>query len=136
MAKTKTKPFDTNLTDAEFRSRIISALRQASRRWAPKNKAIARARVWRWKYKCENCGEIWPLFLPPEKGKKRKRKNIQADHKEPVVPVTGFTTYDDWIKRCFVWAEQFDALCWKCHSEKTKKENNERRAIKKASKRT
>jgi 5-methylcytosine-specific restriction endonuclease McrA len=132
--KKKAKPFWKNLTDAEFKSRIISALRQASRWWVHKSEAIARARVWRWKYKCESCWEIWPLSLPPEEGKKRKRKNIQADHKEPIVPVTGFTTYDDWIKRCFVWAEGFDALCWECHSIKTKKENTERRAIKKASK--
>ena len=41
----KTKPFDTKLTEAEFKSRIISALRQASRWWKPKNEAIARARV-------------------------------------------------------------------------------------------
>lgn len=130
----KTKPFDLNLTEAEFKSRIISCLRQSSRWWKPKQEAIARARVGRGKYKCEECWEVWPLTLPPEPWKKRKRKNIQADHREPVVPLTWFTTYDDWIKRCFVWAEWFDALCWKCHTEKTKKENAERRAIKKLSK--
>tara|TARA_R110002020_G_scaffold352751_3_gene565758 strand:+ start:340 stop:513 length:174 start_codon:yes stop_codon:yes gene_type:complete len=51
----KTKPFDTNLTDAEFKSRIISALRQSSRWWKPKQEAIARAKVGRGKYKCESC---------------------------------------------------------------------------------
>lgn len=130
----KTKPFDTNLTDAEFKSRIVSALRQSSRWWAPKNEAIARARIKRWVYKCELCWEEWPATLPPEPWKKRKRKNIQADHREPVVPLSGFVSYDSFIERCFVWADWFDALCWKCHSKKTKEENTERRAIKKASK--
>ena len=41
----KAKPFDTNLTEAEFKSRIVSALRQASRWWKPKNEAISRARI-------------------------------------------------------------------------------------------
>ena len=134
MATKKAKPFDTNLSDAEFKSRIVSALRQSSRWWKPKSEAIARARVGRGKYKCESCFKIWPLTLPPLPWKKRKRKNIQADHREPIVPVSGFTTYDQWIERCFVWAEGFDALCWECHTKKTKEENAERRAIKKASK--
>ena len=128
---TKTKPFDTNLSPAEFKSRIISALRQASRWRKPKQEAIARARVGRGKYKCEQCWTVWPLTLPPEAWKKKKRKNIQADHIREVVPVTGFTTYDNWIERCFVWADWFEALCHQCHYIKTQQENKQRRAIKK-----
>lgn len=128
--KRKTKKFDTNLTEAEFKSRIISALRQASRWWRPKQEAISRARISRGKYKCENCWTVWPLNLPPLPWKKRKRKNIQADHIFPVVWVEWFTTYDDWIKRCFVWAEGFQAICWECHSAITKEENKKRREFK------
>lgn len=129
--KKKTKPFDTNLTQAEFKSRIVSALRQASRWWGPKKEAIGRARVRRWIYRCEECWEEGPLSLPPEKGKKRKRKNIQADHFLPVVPVTGWVSYDSWIENCFVPAEAFQALCWKCHTRKTKEENAERKLLRK-----
>ena len=43
----KRKPFDDKLTEAELRSRIMSAIRQLSRWWRPKNEAIARARVGR-----------------------------------------------------------------------------------------
>lgn len=130
----KTKPFWTNLTEAEFKSRIVSCLRQASRWWKPKQEAIARARVGRGRYKCEECWVVWPAALPPLPWKKRKRKNIQADHIEPVVPISWFTSYDDWIKRCFVWAKHFQAICWECHSRKTKKENAERREFKKNNK--
>lgn len=129
MVKKKPKPFDTNLTQAEFRSRVISALRQLSRWWYPQQEAIARARVERGKYKCEQCWTIWPVSLPPEKGKKRKRKNIQADHIFPVVPVNWFTSYDNWIERCFVSSEHYLAICYACHSQKTKTENIERRII-------
>lgn len=129
--KNKTKPFDTNLTDAEFKARIISALRQSSRWWKPKQEAINRAKVSRGMYKCEDCWKIWPPTLPPEKGKKRRRKNCQADHIYEVVPITWFWTYDEWIKRCFVWAEWFQAICWECHTKKTKQENKDRRDYKK-----
>lgn len=129
----KTKPFDTNLTEAEFKSRIVSALRQASRWWKPKSEAISRARIKRGVYKCESCGTEGPLSLPPEPWKKRKRKNIQADHIEPVVPLTGFVSYDSWIERCFVPADKFQAICWKCHKEKTAEEGKKRRELKKSS---
>lgn len=122
MTTKKSKPFDENLSDAEFRSRIVSALRQSSRWWKPKQEAINRAKVRRGVYKCESCWEEWPPTLPPEPWKKRRRKNIQADHIEPVVPLTWWETYDLWIERCFVWAEWFQAICWKCHKEKTAEE--------------
>jgi len=127
MAKKKTKRFDENLTEAEFKSRIISVLRQLSQRWAPKQEAIWRARVSRGVYKCELCWVVWPSSLPPLPWKKRKRKNINADHIIPVVWPDGFTTYDDWIKRCFVPSDGFQAICRECHSKLTKAENAERR---------
>jgi hypothetical protein len=73
------------MTEREFRSFIISALRNLTRWWKPKNKAIQRARVGHNKYKCELCGEIVPSTLPAPKGKKRKIKAIQADHIVSVV---------------------------------------------------
>ncbi len=117
------------MTESEFRAHIISALRQASRWWKPKNKALARARVWRGMYKCELCWKIGPASLPPPKGKKRKIKNILADHIVPIIWPEGFVSYDSWIERCFVPSEQFQAICHECHSRKTKEENQERRAL-------
>jgi len=123
----KKKAFDTHLTKAEFKSKIISWLRQLSRWWRPKQEAIWRARIKRGIYKCELCKKEWPWTLPALPGKKRKRKNIQADHIVPIVWPNGFTSYDDWIERCFVPAEGFQAICWECHSKITKAENAERR---------
>ncbi len=124
---------NNTMTPAQFRSWVISALRDRSRYWKPKQEAIARARIKRGVYKCESCGKEWPTSLPPEPWKKRKRKNIQADHIEPVVPLTWFVSYDSWIERCFVSAEDFQAICWKCHKEKTAEEGKKRRSLKKSS---
>ena len=127
---TKAKPFAPTLSKAEFKSKVVSALRQLSRFWKPKQEAIWRARIKRGVYRCELCKTEWPASLPPLKGKKRKRKNINADHIIPIVWVEWFTSYDNWIERCFVPAEGYQAICWDCHSEKTKEENEERRQYK------
>jgi len=119
------------MTDAQFRSHIVAALRKASQWWKGKSKAIARARISRGMYKCENCSVVGPASLPPLPWKKRKRKNIQADHIVPVVWADGFTSYDDWIERCFVDSAWYQAICRECHSSITKAENAERRENKK-----
>jgi hypothetical protein len=118
-------------TPARFRSFIIGQLRAATQRWGPKQKCIQNAKVSRGLYKCASCGAIGPPTLPPPKGKTRRIKNIVADHITPIVdPSVGFTSYDDWIERCFCELDGFQALCHKCHTEKS----NEERAIAKARK--
>lgn len=122
------RPYNAwTMSEAEFKSFIISWLREKSRYWKPKTRAIARARIGRNLYKCESCWAEGPWKLPPLPWKKRERKNIQADHLEPVVPLTGFEWFDSWIKRCFVEEDWYQAICYNCHSKKTKAENTERR---------
>ena len=110
-------------TPARFKSFIVSQLRSATMRWSPKQQCIKNARVGHGKYKCVGCGKVGPPTLPPPKGKLRRVKNIVADHIEPIVsPEIGFTSYDDWIERCFVEIDGFQALCHKCHTSKTQAE--------------
>ena len=119
------KPYNNGeWTEARFRSFIVSALRSATGRWGPKQICIKNARVARGKYKCEGCGVVGPATLPPKEGNKRRIKNIVADHILPVVdPRVGFTTYDEWVERCFVEVNGYQALCNDCHVHiKTKKE--------------
>lgn len=116
------------MTEAEFRSFILSALRNASRFWKPKMACIRKAKVAYNSYKCSLCWQVWPSKLPPLPWKKRKRQNIVADHiLEVVNPDTGFTSYDNWIERCFVEEEGFQALCYKCNYEKTQENQKLRR---------
>lgn len=104
------------MTEAQFKSKIISALRNASRWWKPKQLAIQRAKISRGLYKCELCWKIVPLS-------KAKKTQIVADHIIPIVdPAVWFTSYDDWIKRCFIEADGYQAICLECHTEKTNKE--------------
>ena len=116
-------------TPARFKSFIVGQLRSATQRWGPKQKCIQRAKVSHGLYKCEGCGTIGPPTLPPEVGKKRRIKNIVADHINTIVPPEiGFTTYDDWITRAFCELDGFQALCHKCHTIKS----NEEKAIAKS----
>jgi len=54
-----------------------------------------------------------------------------VDHIDPVIPINGFETWDEVINRLFCEVEGYQAICKTCHDDKTKKENDKRRAIKK-----
>lgn len=113
-------------TAARKRGFIVSALRRASGRWAPKGDAKAAARTSRNAYRCCSCHKIVT------------NTEIQIDHIIPVVdPVIGFKTWDDFIARLFVEVDGFRALCTDCHSQVTAKQREirkERLAKEKASK--
>ena len=115
-------------TEAEFKSRIVSALRQISSYWKPKQQCIRSARISIGKYRCAECKEIVPSTIQGEwksgkkKGKKRKIKNILADHINPVIdPHKGFIDWNTYIDRMFI-EEGWQALCKQCHDIKTKEE--------------
>lgn len=66
-------------------------------------------------------------------GNKSSRLGVAVDHREPVVnPHTGFTTYDEYIKRLFCAEDGLQVLCkTPCHSKKSALENAIRRKVKK-----
>ena len=107
-------------TDARFRSFIVSALRRASSRWAPKYGSKRAARVARNSYKCAACSSIVP------------NKEAKVDHVVPVVdPVRGFNTWDEFIARLFVERDGYQILCQACHAVKTGQEREVRKANRK-----
>ena len=106
-------------TDARKRSFIISTLRRASCRWAPKYTTRKDARIGRNQYRCAACGAIVG------------NKDAKVDHIRPVVdPAKGFTTWDEYIARMFVEKEGYQLLCVTCHSGKSGTERLERKAHK------
>ncbi len=129
------RPYNAwTMSEAEFRAMIMSALREKSRWWKPKTRAVARTRIRKGIYKCESCWAEWPWKLPPLPWKKRKRNNADADHIKPVIPIEGFKTnvflWYNWtkvIERLFVEESWYKTLCYECHSYKTKKENEARK---------
>ena len=111
--KSVERPFNGGQwSKARFKSFIISALRKASSRWGPKNEVLKLARTGRNQYTCAECGE-----------EKLGRKDVAVDHIDPIVdPAVGFTSFDDWVERCFVEVGGYQVLCSPCHTSKSNTE--------------
>lgn len=113
-------------TPARKKAFIVSVLRSGTRRWPPKYETLNDAKTEKkinvatgrlaQHYKCKKCKKDFPA------------KQVQVDHKEPVVdPKTGFTTWDSFIERLFCEKNNLQVLCTTCHDLKTKKEKNDSR---------
>jgi 5-methylcytosine-specific restriction endonuclease McrA len=97
----------------------MSVLRKASRFWAPARECLTKARVARGIYKCQLCEELVG------------NKEIKIDHINPVIPLEGSKSWDETIERLFCEEDGYQAICKKCHDEKTKQENLQRKALRK-----
>ncbi len=107
-------------TEARFNSFIKSALRGASRKWAPIQDCQKEARVERGYYLCAGCKEKVPATI--KEGRKRV-KNIHVDHIVPIIdPNVGFTNWDDCIERMFCEKDNLQVLCKECHDVKCAEE--------------
>lgn len=112
-------------TAARFNSFVKSALRSASKRWPPKYECLSEAKQGKKinaksgrmaeHYKCAKCsGEF-------------TANNVQVDHINPLIPVTGFTTWDDVVNNMFCEKDNLQVLCLDCHKKKTQQEKEERK---------
>lgn len=99
----------------------IAVLRRASYRWPSMNEAMTKARRSRGIYECADCGKHFG------------RKEVQRDHKSPVVPVTGWDNLEQYAQRLLCEEGGISVLCKGCHKKKTKTENEQRRRIEKES---
>lgn len=121
-----TRKYNNGLwTQSRFQSFIKSALRSASVKWPPRytvlneaftgtktNKATGRKAK---HFRCNRCkGEF-------------VQKDVQVNHIIPVVPLSGFTTWDEVVDRLFCEKEGLEVLCKPCHKEVTKEENDSRK---------
>ncbi len=112
-------------TEARYQSFIKSVLRAGSRKWPPKYRALSNActgqklnvRSGRLAkhYRCRNCTGEFPA------------KDVEVNHIVAVVPIEGFTSWDDVIERLFCEIEGLEVLCKPCHKSITKQENLERK---------
>lgn len=112
-------------TESRFQSFIKSALRSASVRWPPRYETLADAFVGvktnpktgrqAKHYECAMCVGHFP------------QKDVQVNHKEPVIPTSGFTSWDEVIERLFCEKEGLEVLCKPCHKAITALENKERK---------
>lgn len=112
-------------SDARFHSFIKGGLRSISQRWPPKYKALNKAYVGRKinpktgreakHYECVMCVGHFPL------------KDVEVNHKESVIPFTGFDSWDNVIKRLFCEQDGLEVLCKSCHKDITALEKSERK---------
>lgn len=118
-----------------LRQWLIPKLRNHSRIWPPKKQArMAAKRKIRdgffkngnprfcVKFECAICHGLFDI------------KQTQMDHILPVVDITGFTTWDEFITSLFCEAAGYQCLCEACHIKKTQEENISRAAIRKEKK--
>lgn len=110
-------------TRARFRSFIMSALRRAA--WPVKYAAIRQAYVKNGINK--SSGRPCKLHLCPDCKQLFPQSSMQADHINPVVPITGFDSWDGVIARLYCELEGYRATCRTCHKAKSISENQQRK---------
>lgn len=106
---------------------ILHTLRKASLRSPERTATLTKACVGRKvnintgrmanHYECACCKQEFPA------------SEVQVDHIIPIVPVTGFDTWDGLITRLLTGEQQ--VLCKPCHKEKSLHENRLRKEFKK-----
>lgn len=122
--KTKTRN-GGQWTEARFNSFVKGALRSASQRWPPKYQVLADAFVetktnvktgrQAKHYKCSKCLEDFP------------QKEVEVNHITPVVPLSGFDSWDGVVERLFCEKGGLEVVCKPCHKSITNNENKERK---------
>lgn len=120
MAKPEKTRAGNTMTEAAYKSFIKSGLRTKSRRWPPIFQCLNESKVGKqinkltgrlaMHHRCCDCEGAFPA------------KNVVVDHKHTVVPMTGFTTWDDVILRLFVEKHLLQVMCKPCHHWKTQAE--------------
>lgn len=111
-------------TDRKLYNQIMKALRNVSYKSPTRYKVLQKAFAFRgaspltkrmnsW-YFCNDCGESF------------MKNQINVDHINPIVPVTGFVSWDDTIDRMFCDESGLQVLCKGCHTKKSIGENAQR----------
>lgn len=99
-----------------YKSRIISLLRKVWLQSEVRTNAIKKARIARNQYMCNACKTI------------HVRTNINVDHIEPVIPLTGWIGYDSFIERLLPETdENLQVICIGCHELKNLEEREKRK---------
>lgn len=111
-------------TEAKFKSFIKNQLRSATRKWGPIQECKKLARERRGLYRCASCEE---LVKPTYKAGRVSKANIFVDHIEPIVPVTGWVSWDSCIERMFCELDNLQLVCKDCHDIKSAEETAERK---------
>jgi 5-methylcytosine-specific restriction endonuclease McrA len=112
-------------TEARFNSFVKSALRSASQRWPPKYSVLSEACVGQ--KENPKSGRLAKFYLCNKCKGEFVAKEVEVNHILPVIPTSGFDSWDNVITRLFCERDNLEVLCKPCHKEITKQENKERK---------
>lgn len=104
---------------------IMSVLRSGTSRWPPKWRVLEAAKTE--KKSNPATGRIAQFYSCASCGGEFTSKSVEVDHLNPVVPETGFVSWDNVIERLFCNEEGMQVLCLACHKKKSKEENKRRK---------
>jgi len=95
------------------KTKIVAAIRRIYYHSAFRRNLAVRAKVDKDYYRCEKCRKLC--------------EKVEADHINPVVPLTGWAGYDTFVENLFCDESNIQILCEPCHGKKTAFEATERK---------
>lgn len=115
-------------TAARYNSFVKGGLRSISQRWPPRYKVLSKAFVGQ--RINPKSGRLAKFYTCNQCGIDFVAKEVEVNHIIPVIPVTGFDSWDGVISRMFCEEDGLEVLCRPCHKAITKQENQERKNAK------
>jgi 5-methylcytosine-specific restriction endonuclease McrA len=114
----------TSWTDGRRNAFIMSVLRSGTRRWPPKWNVLEQAKTD--KHINPKTGRLAQFYRCAECQTEGTSKEVEVDHILPVVPLSGFVSWDNVIENLFCGEENLQVLCTPCHKLKSKEEKQQR----------
>lgn len=115
----------TPWTQGRINAFIMAVLRSGTRRWPPKWNTLEAAKTS--KHTNPKTGRVAQFYRCACCSEEFTSKEVEVDHIIPVVPSTGFVSWDNVIERLFCGEENLQVLCTTCHKAKSKEENKKRK---------
>lgn len=118
-----------------IKRQIISYARRISGSWQPKQNVKKQSQVAPALHRCSKCGSLnyegeseknFQKYVTDYPNDIVNFDGIEMDHIQPVVQVSGWTTWDDFFKSLFCDEDGYRALCHSCHHAKSCHENSHR----------
>lgn len=100
-----------------YKGKIMSAARRIWLYSPMRKEALNRNKTDDGYHRCEKCRQL--------------TEEVAIDHEPPVVPLSGWDSWDNVFERMFCPSSALHKLCHKCHSKKTAEEASSRKESRK-----
>lgn len=120
---------------AKIRNMIKGYARRLSASWPPRVAAKEKLKVAPALHRCSKCGSLnyegdsqknFDKYVEQFSNDLVNFDGIEMDHIAPVIPVTGWTTWDSYFDGVFCEEDNWRGLCNKCHQGKSNHEASHR----------